>query len=616
MKKKFDLKGLENADKDLLEKLSAKYTAVNDKEAERLYRRMTAKSDDTVDELEVKGVDVYHRPVWRKIVSVAATLVIAVGAIGGGAFYFSKLSDRKYTGSEAGTAATSTEPAISITTEPATSYDLKFDPSADVYSNLKANKDKLDMKIKLEDDSERSIPEAGGKIDDFFQYMDKYGGTKEISSEDFRTAERRMYAEFSKKGTAEYDVPFSLALFGNGYYSIEEFNGDEFRTSYYRFANGSNAFHDILLLLTNETTVERLDNMFSNDVMYEVGPMGAPQGKMCYDTNVRYYKISDKKSFLDEINSLEWETETQKEEDVTGYWEEYGYYNSYGAYRIISENISLYPKGYMTKGVQFYKLKNESDTEKLSQILDKYLVMDEASALAQKILDGVTNYDNLKAHFTYKWEINGKVIRSDSGYLSVNARIEKMYQTGEGFVDDAVQYSENCLLIMNGHDNSAYRRVRNGVDNYESCGRERYSTGNIDPPPEYHYIYLCKDIEKGLTPRYYQSYYKTRYSYESKEIDGNTEYKVTINYTDYTSTEQTSVVTILLTPNGQLLAYESDGPNYKTTFALDDYVFDSPDFTMEDVSAEYDKIIADEAAYLKQLEEKAAKDADDQQYAE
>ena len=45
----------------------------------------------TADGTVVSGVDVYHSPVWRRVLAVAATLAIITCTAAGGAYYFSKL---------------------------------------------------------------------------------------------------------------------------------------------------------------------------------------------------------------------------------------------------------------------------------------------------------------------------------------------------------------------------------------------------------------------------------------------------------------------------------------------------------------------------------------------
>ena len=79
--------------------------------------------------------------------------------------------------------------------------------------------------------------------------------------------------------------------------------------------------------------------------------------------------------------------------------------------------------------------------------------MDENSKIAEKIHNGITNYDNLKANFRH--ELNDSVI---DGYMSYDAKNEKLYMKGDG----NLMYRDKEMtieLIMDGHDRSAYKAV-------------------------------------------------------------------------------------------------------------------------------------------------------------
>ncbi len=96
MKKKLDLKILENADMKTIETLSYKYRAVDDKEAEKLFKRITDKTEDYNEESGVNTVEVYHRSIWRKTLSVAFSLVIIAVTAVGGAYFYSRLNQIRY----------------------------------------------------------------------------------------------------------------------------------------------------------------------------------------------------------------------------------------------------------------------------------------------------------------------------------------------------------------------------------------------------------------------------------------------------------------------------------------------------------------------------------------
>ncbi len=83
-----DLSALENADEEMLEKMAESYQAVTKKDIARLFERTEKKTNVRTEEAEnitvVSGVEVYRRPVWRKILATASAIVIAAGACVGG----------------------------------------------------------------------------------------------------------------------------------------------------------------------------------------------------------------------------------------------------------------------------------------------------------------------------------------------------------------------------------------------------------------------------------------------------------------------------------------------------------------------------------------------------
>ena len=80
---------LANADNDTVKSLSESYKAVSDSDISRLYARseqiyQNRKTKDGDYSTTVSGIEPYHRPVWKKAVSIAASLVIAATAVTGG----------------------------------------------------------------------------------------------------------------------------------------------------------------------------------------------------------------------------------------------------------------------------------------------------------------------------------------------------------------------------------------------------------------------------------------------------------------------------------------------------------------------------------------------------
>ena len=207
----------------------------------------------------------------------------------------------------------------------------------------------------------------------------------------------------------------------------------------------------------------------------------------------------------------------------------------------------------------------------------------------------MTNYDNLRGHFTYEKSYGDGEEQIIDGYMSYDAKNEKLYMKGDGHL--FYQEKENTIeLVMNGHDTSAFRTVEKDTGNTDRVGTYRYSNGYASPPPD-NYVYLCKNLEKGLTPRFLNNYNSSKQnSYQITESDGKIEL-YSHGATDGCYTR------IILTEKGQLISYESIGPSYKTIFKLDDYEFDSPDFTMEDVGQLYESIKAEEEEQYKRQTE-------------
>ena len=80
---------LANADNDTVKSLSESYKAVSDSDISRLYSRseriyQNRKNKDGDYSMSVSGIELYHKPVWKKAVSIAASLVIAATAVTGG----------------------------------------------------------------------------------------------------------------------------------------------------------------------------------------------------------------------------------------------------------------------------------------------------------------------------------------------------------------------------------------------------------------------------------------------------------------------------------------------------------------------------------------------------
>lgn len=79
----------DNADEKTIDRITEKYPPLSSADKERLYAMSKKKynkemTENTGNYIEVSGVERYRKPVWQKMISVAAVAVVAIGAVCGG----------------------------------------------------------------------------------------------------------------------------------------------------------------------------------------------------------------------------------------------------------------------------------------------------------------------------------------------------------------------------------------------------------------------------------------------------------------------------------------------------------------------------------------------------
>ena len=85
---------LENADSKTIETLSESYSALSDSDVSRLFARSEelfknrASDRDGEYSASVSGVEIYHRPLWQKILTVSASLALICSALTGAAIFY------------------------------------------------------------------------------------------------------------------------------------------------------------------------------------------------------------------------------------------------------------------------------------------------------------------------------------------------------------------------------------------------------------------------------------------------------------------------------------------------------------------------------------------------
>lgn len=83
-KDKINLDILENSDEQIIEKLTERYTAADEKTKERIFRQSICRgstADSSCNDETVKGVEIYSRPKWYKRAETAAACLISVSVM-------------------------------------------------------------------------------------------------------------------------------------------------------------------------------------------------------------------------------------------------------------------------------------------------------------------------------------------------------------------------------------------------------------------------------------------------------------------------------------------------------------------------------------------------------
>jgi len=333
------------------------------------------------------------------------------------------------------------------------------------------------------------------------------------------------------------------------------------------------------------------------------------------------YKITDPEKFSDEIASLSWiKWPADKCEWGPAVSDAIKLWTDEGGYIIGDTAVGL--KGYLSRaftaqGDNYYycKLEKEDDVAKFNQILENYL---EPNKYSEIYLNSTNEYSNLKAHYTYDLSYGDGTWDKHLKGLYIEDRVNKrIYATGEGklpyncgkvhfngMVDMEVteDRGREDLVFEHGrcYDNDfGFFKVKNkdtgeilDVNSYDDGGNIRMSLEPI--------LYGTRSFV-GEFSSYDDSgtlIDTTGYGGELKELafdvsnnDGKREYHI------HTQDEQgrEHETWLILTENWQLISYEQiytepDGFKSRTLFRLDDYEFDSPDFTMEDVMPEFEKL--------------------------
>ena len=333
------------------------------------------------------------------------------------------------------------------------------------------------------------------------------------------------------------------------------------------------------------------------------------------------YNIADPDAFRKEVAALGWVTCFYTEcewgpslSDAKGLWtDEKGY---------IIGDVAVGLKGYLRKSFFaqgdsssfYYKLKNTDDVESFNQILDKYLAPNKYSELSIKESEGASSFSNLKAHYTYEHTSSyGPKSISLKGMILQDSANERKYVTAEGQYHHDVgtvhfdgmaeielveDMGRDDLSEINGFykDDYGFYKVIS-KETGETIDVVGYSDfGNIRASLGFLYGQQCSEfstyddsgtkIDTGLYSKSLEEL-----AFDVNNNNGKIEYHIhTLSDSGY-DTEYWMV----FTENYQLISYEciskdDEGGESHTVYRLDDYEFDSPDFTMDDVMPAFDRL--------------------------
>lgn len=665
MKKEFDLKLLENADRDTLEALSGKYTAVGSKEAEKIYRRIMKNTGDFDEEVQVQGVELYRGSIWKKALAAAVTLVIIAGAAGG-AYHFAGLNKNRPDGISDNEAAA----------------------NGSIYEKLRKNREYYNLDLALWDITKgESYSELDIDTEKFFDFMDSRGTAEELAPQDFSAGSRSVRLFFNDMYAEAGGVTYSFELFDNGTFTWKENDGGKERMTYHRFTDGSSSYEELMKIYLENLIIAEIENVTQEEqelLLRSELELLLRNGFDTRSANIAYfrpagkdqsigYTVSDTEGFRKALFGLEWEradsyssensyllgsiglnneggmqiiykgkernyklknndqldvfrtviakhlilnkfgTDASKEDILDAFNRDFGgkkaefrtdsgqftkgsayiitnysglkneladlewvtcktdeqliYRDFYTAGAIISRNGYLKPQ---SGGVHrcAYKLKNESDTEKLREICDRYMVADMMSELTDKLRDSADSYENLKGTFSLSYQ-PGSTDFYINGTVECDNKNHELYLYGTG-------YELGCLDPR--HDLTVETAVM-GEKGVFSEGGFGFEYDSSDP---YRYMLQYDRLYDGiiaLSERYSREYGECRVSKEEQE-NGYTKYTLTCgnSYTGFT---------VIFDEKGRLISYELPNGYH---FTLETYEFDSPYFVSSDIPAKYEDI--------------------------
>ena len=380
MNKNNFMKALIMIDEDLMEQAASPDTDAIFSEKDM--NPYTGNNSETV----VSGVDVYHRPVWRKVLTVAAVFAIVAGIAGSGAYYFNRQKSNKNTLNNAGD-------------------DVIYDS---IYSNLKDNMNKYEMSTEARIFGDTVTHTENKEIESFFEYLDSLDMKTEIDENEFTKVPRSIAFCF---GTDE-EVCFTFELYENGHFTWTEKNNGTDKITYHSFSEGDTSFYAFsemfeldymeseLIHVSEEEIGSFIDTNFSSDMMNKAYKS---DGSISFELD-----IIDKEDIVDIKDSKEI-VSTIKDYSLVGCWS-----NDTEFYRFLDNGYGYYYNGQYVSIINWEKSEND------------YHVYG----------GGITNIDSIN-HIIQYWSTDSISARTEDGlYLSSEKAGTLLYRPTESKYDD------------------------------------------------------------------------------------------------------------------------------------------------------------------------------------
>ncbi len=346
-----------------------------------------------------------------------------------------------------------------------------------------------------------------------------------------------------------------------------------------------------------ETILSLLPETDNNvHVCFKAGPTMVPQGKLLYGTSIRGYDVIDYDELRNKLAEIEWTVCSEEEVMQNETFEYNGLTIATGCYHIYNADFNvcdLYAHGFIRSGSTYYKPLRENDLMIAGYTISNHFVPNKCAELAAKINNLPTALTADYTYYTPYEQAHGKILFGNNQTM--------MYMDGEGSMNNGEKHVEMVMKpegkeydTWNGSP-TVLRVTDKNTGKHEYSLKYMYSNGILEYQPSFHYVYLLKDIERDIAGELRGAYKDLEFTSNDNE-DGTTTYyikRAELLYENDDSSKEGSIteLTVVTDKNDHLISYERKlNGSLTCSFKLENYKFDTEDFTMEDYNEIYSNI--------------------------